>query len=576
MDPRDHRSLDRGAEEAERAVRAVGLALWVLVLLASPASAQQPAPKADARTPDGGRYYGPLKDGKLHGQGRLEWANGSVYEGGFAEGLMSGRGRLRLPNGDTYEGELRDGMMSGRGRYEVPQREVYEGEFSQDYYWGQGELTYADGRKYRGAFVRGDFEGKGRYESPDGEIHEGDFRAGEFTGSGTYRRRDGVHYEGEFLNWRLHGKGRFTDRGGNVYEGAFVNGDFDGKGTLSGPQGNRYSGEFKLWRFHGQGELRLAGGDVYRGAFANGNYEGEGTLTYGKPRPDGTTQQSGLWRHGMLEAEQREQRRLAAVNVETALYNQRTLLAQAVGGLEPRDPARINLFLLAVGGDGSQEVFRREVEFVRQQFAERFGTAKRSLALINSRSTVGSAPMATATSIREALAALAARMDREQDILFVFLTSHGSRQHELVLSQNGMDLPDLSAADLGRLLRESGIRWKAVVISACYSGGFLDPLKDDGTLVITAARHDRQSFGCADENEFTYFGRAYFKEALPQSSSFQDAFRKAEAIVRDMELQAPANPTPGGKPATAEHSLPQMHSAGPIEKQLQRWWSQKR
>ena len=32
----------------------------------------------------------------------------------------------------------------------------------------------------------------------------------------------------------------------------------------------------------------------------------------------------------------------------------------------------------------------------------------------------------------------------------------------------------------------------------------------------------------------------------------------------------------GCKPADAQHSLAQMHSAGPIEQQLQRWWSQKR
>jgi len=402
------------------------------------------------------------------------------------------------------------------------------------------------------------------------------FKNGEFTGSGTYKRRDGAHYEGQFLNWRLHGRGRFTDPGGNVYDGQFVNGEFEGKGTLTGPQGNRYSGDFKLWRFEGQGELRLANGDLYRGGFANGNYDGQGTLTFAKPRADGTTQQSGLWRFGMLEAEQREQRRLAGANVETALYNQRALLTQAINALAPREPGRINLFLLAVGGDGSQEVFRREVDFVRKQFAERFGTGKRTIALVNSRTTVGSAPMATVTSFRETLAALAARMDRSQDILFVFLTSHGSRQHELALNQNGMDLPDLSAAELGRLLRESGIRWKVVVISACYSGGFLEPLKDEGTLVITAARHDRASFGCADENDFTYFGRAYFEKALPQASSFQDAFRKAESIVREMELQAPAQPSPGGKTADAEHSLPQMQSPAPIEQQLQRWWTQKR
>jgi hypothetical protein len=525
-------------------------AFLLCALLAATALAQ---PKPDALTPDGGRYYGPLRDGKLHGQGRIEWANDSVYEGGFVDGLMSGRGKVRWASGQAYEGEFRNGMLSG-----------------------QGEITYPDGRKYRGGFALGNYDGKGRHESPDGQVHEGDFKRGEFTGTGTYSRRDGARYQGEFVNWRMHGRGRYTDPAGNVYEGTFVNNDFEGKGTLTGPHGNRYVGEFKQWIFNGQGELRLANGDVYRGGFANGIYDGQGTLTFAKPQPDGTRQQTGLWRFGMLEGQQREQRRLSAANSEIALYNQRALLAQAINAVAPREPGRINLFLLAVGGDGSQEVFRREVEFVRRQFAERFGTGKRTIALVNSRTSVQTLPMATVTSIREALAALAARMDRSQDILFVFLTSHGSREHDLVLDQNGMDLPNLPAAELGRLLRESGIRWKAVVISACYAGGFIEPLKDDGTLVITAARHDRQSFGCADENDFTYFGRAYFEKALPQASSFQDAFRRAEGMVREMELQAPSAPAAPGKPASVEHSLPQMHSPAPIEQQLQRWWKQQR
>jgi len=358
--------------------------------------------------------------------------------------------------------------------------------------------------------------------------------------------------------------------------GTFVNGELNGKGTQVSSQGIRYVGEFRQWRFHGQGELHFPNGDVYRGGFANGTYDGQGTLTLGKPRPDGATQMSGVWRFGMLEADQREQRRLSGVNVESALYTQRALLAQAIDALAAREPKRINLFLLAIGGDGSQEVFRREVEYVRRQFAERFGTGKRSIALVNSRTSVQALPMATVTSIRESIGALAKRMDRKQDILFVFLTSHGSREHELVLNQNGMDLPDLPAADLARLLRESGIRWKVVVVSACYSGGFLDPLKDDGTLVITASRHDRQSFGCADENDLTHFGRAYFEKALPKAKSFQEAFRAAEGIVRQMELDTPGAALPAGKPAEVQHSLPQMHSAGPIERQLQRWWAQQR
>lgn len=526
--------------------RAAGL--LICALLAWPALCE-PA-KPDAVTPDGGRYYGPLHAGKLHGAGRLEWTNGDVYEGGFVEGLMSGRGVLRHANGNRYEGEFNGGYMHGKGRYEVPEREVYQGEFRQGYYWG-----------------------KGRYETPEGEVYEGDFQRGEFTGQGTLTERDGARYEGEFLKWRFHGKGRYMDADGNVYAGRFVNGVLDGPGTLKGPQGQSYEGEFKQWRFHGKGVLRLANGDVYKGEFQNGFYEGQGTLTYAKPRADGVAQETGVWRFGVLERQ--EERRKFSANAETALYNQSELLGRAIRSLKPRDRGRINLYLLAVAGDGSQEVFRREVEFVSRQFAERFGTGGRTLTLINSRATVDSAPMATRTSIRESIAALAARMDKQEDILFVFLTSHGSREHELTLAQNGIELPDLSAAELGRLLRSSGIRWRVIVVSACYSGGFIDALKDDGTLVITAARHDRTSFGCADENEFTYFGRAFFKEALPQAASFQDAFRKAELIVREMELRELKAPAVK-KPTEVDHSLPQMHAPDPIARHLLRWWAQLR
>ena len=49
-------------------------------------------------------------------------------------------------------------------------------------------------------------------------------------------------------------------------------------------------------------------------------------------------------------------------------------LASALAALQPSQRGRINLYLLAVAGDGTQEVFRREVVFVRRQFDERFGT----------------------------------------------------------------------------------------------------------------------------------------------------------------------------------------------------------
>lgn len=369
-----------------------------------------------------------------------------------------------------------------------------------------------DGGRYYGPVRGGIPHGTGRFEARTGEIYEGEFRNGELIGSGSYTRPDGARYRGEFRNWKPDGKGRFVEPGGGIYEGDFKEGLYDGHGTLRMPNGEVFAGKWRL-----------------------GNY--------------------------FDEAEHRK----AALSVEAALYRQRPLLDAALAALAPSRPGTISLYLLAIGGDGSQEVFRREVEFVRGQFDRDFGTRGRSVALVNSRNTADSAPMATLTHIREALRAIAAKMDRDNDILFVFLTSHASKEHELTLHQNHMLLRGLRPAELAELLRETGIRWKTVVVSACYAGAFIEPLKDERTMTIAASRHDRQSFGCADANDFTYFGRAFFKEALATSKSFDEAFLKAEALVGEWEK----------RDKTEEASLPQMHNPRAISDHLRRWWSQK-
>jgi hypothetical protein len=362
----------------------------------------------------------------------------------------------------------------------------------------------------------------------------------------------------------------YTDAKGNVYEGTFTEGALNGPGRMLGKDGSRYEGEFKNWIYEGQGIFRNANGDEYKGGFEDGLFEGDGTLTFAKPQKDGTTHKTGIWRYGTLPNKDAAQK--TAANVETALYSQRSLLDAALAALAPRNASKdINLYVLAVGGDGSKEVFRREVDFVQQQFDRDYQTQQRSLVLVNSRNTVAQIPMATLTSIREGIQGIASRMDKEKDILFVYLTSHGSADHQLTLDQNGMDLRNLGAKELGAMLKESGIRWKVVVVSACYSGGFIEPLQDANTLVITASRADRRSFGCADENDFTYFGRAFFKESLPNSQSFTDAFQSAKALVQKWEDDDFKQVS---KTEDNNHSEPQMAATPAIEAQLQRWCAQ--
>jgi hypothetical protein len=146
--------------------------------------------------------------------------------------------------------------------------------------------------------------------------------------------------------------------------------------------------------------------------------------------------------------------------------------------------------------------------------------------------------------------------------LLVYLTSHGTESHELVLEPPGIGIGGLDPAGLAGLLAAGGFRFKVVIISACYSGGFLDALAGPGTLAITAARHDRPSFGCADENDFTYFGRAFFAEALPQSASLEAAFESASRAIAAREAD---------EGLTASH--PQLRAGAGIFEHLAAWRS---
>ena len=50
-----------------------------------------------------------------------------------------------------------------------------------------------------------------------------------------------------------------------------------------------------------------------------------------------------------------------------------------------------------------------------------------------------------------------------------------------------------------------------------------------------ASRADRVSFGCSEENDFTYFGRALFAEALNETDDLARAFELAKTRVAERE-----------------------------------------
>ena len=222
---------------------------------------------------------------------------------------------------------------------------------------------------------------------------------------------------------------------------------------------------------------------------------------------------------------------------EETLYGEAALLDRELAAIQPGRPGIADLYFIGVAGYAHQDVFRKEVQWVAKMFDERFDAQGRSIQLVNNARTLKISPVASSTSLARALKRVGEVMNTDEDLLFLFLSTHGSEDHRLALDFRPLELKDVDPGSLRAMLDASGIKNRVIVVSACYSGGFIDALRDDHTLVITASAADRNSFGCSNDADFTYFGKAYFNDALQQTYSFEEAFRSALPLIAAREKE---------------------------------------
>jgi hypothetical protein len=241
---------------------------------------------------------------------------------------------------------------------------------------------------------------------------------------------------------------------------------------------------------------------------------------------------------------------------EPVLAAQQHLLDEALSGLDDERPDVTDLYFVGFAGDAREDVFRKDVLAAQRVMDERWGTEGRSLALINSPRTLLESPAATMTNLREALNEIGGAIDVEQDVVMVYLASHGNRQHVLEVALPPLELAPVTAPALRSLLDDAGIKWRIVIVSACYSGGFIEALMDDHTVVLTASDADRASFGCGHRSDATLFGEALFQHGLAQADSLLEAFEAARVRVVEREkagaFAPPSNPQIFVGPAMAD------------------------
>jgi hypothetical protein len=223
---------------------------------------------------------------------------------------------------------------------------------------------------------------------------------------------------------------------------------------------------------------------------------------------------------------------------QEAFEAQQALLQQTLAALPGERPGVIDVYGLVYAPYASEDVFLRESSMVAGVLGKRFDAAGRTVQLVNHVSTTQSLAWATPLNLERTIAALAQRMDREADVLVIYLTSHGASNFQLAADHWPLDVDGLTPQRLRKALDSAGIRHRVIAVSACYSGGWIEPLSDPHTLVMTAADATHTSYGCGKLSELTFFGRAVFDEQLRKTHSFEQAFAAAVPLIKQREIDA--------------------------------------
>jgi Peptidase C13 family len=193
---------------------------------------------------------------------------------------------------------------------------------------------------------------------------------------------------------------------------------------------------------------------------------------------------------------------------------------------------------VAIAAGGSQAIFGREAEAMRDLFVRRLGKAAPGLLLSNGAAHHTRVPLANRDNVNATLEAIGQRFDSSRDLLVVYLTAHGGPDAALQT-----DLPDafglkpISAPFLAEALGKAGIGRRIVIVSACFSGTWVGPLASPDTIVLTASAATRTSFGCDDRRQYTVFGNALLSGVLGQGASWREAFDRLQTEIRAEETR---------------------------------------
>ena len=161
---------------------------------------------------------------------------------------------------------------------------------------------------------------------------------------------------------------------------------------------------------------------------------------------------------------------MTEIDIESIYYSQDDLITRALANVADNKKNKTDIYFVGFAGDAEEDVFMNEVLSARKILENNFNSPGRSLLLINNTKTVKQYPLANRYNLFTAINNIALKMDTEDDVLFLFLTSHGTKEHLLSVNFPRFRLGDIDADTVKHALDVANIKWRIIVVSACYSG----------------------------------------------------------------------------------------------------------
>lgn len=216
----------------------------------------------------------------------------------------------------------------------------------------------------------------------------------------------------------------------------------------------------------------------------------------------------------------------------------------ALAALKPQRPGVVDAYVVVVALD-ADPVFNREAREAGHVLAARFDAVGRTIVLASDEGSSRADAPGSPHTLALALARVAELMDRNEDVLVLYETSHGEPNVGLVYRDEQRGGGIVTPSRLKELLDPLGFRNRLIILQACFSGQFVPTLESMKTIVVTAAAADRSSFGCKAGNDWTFFGDALINHAFRQPLPLDLQLRRATVLIsaaEDHDNLQPSNP----------------------------------